>query len=250
MCLELFSGLLSEVVNSYKMTRSASKNIIQETKHDESLKDYIANLVKESTKALHQKILSLEQQVSDLVSTNKELIGLLTKNRHIDSLIVNDSNNTVKSSALSQEVVAVGVQRNTRNSTKKCQPLDSGKTDGSVASGVSMKRNKNFIRGSAAVSDGSSLAAPAKKLWLYVGRCRAETTVDSVISYLQNKMQDQEFEVVKLVSKGSNAAFRVSTVFSEQVREELYSPGFWPENIIIKHFKFFHGRKQSSGSFA
>lgn len=82
--------------------------------------------------------------------------------------------------------------------------------------------------------------AAEKRVWLYVGRCRSDLTEDRMRAFLQGKKPGYNFEITKLTTRGVNASFKIGV--SNQLKEDVYDPSFWPANILIKRFRFFRGR--------
>lgn len=92
-----------------------------------------------------------------------------------------------------------------------------------------------------------TFGAPEGRLWLYVGRCRSDTSEEHIVTYVNNKCQEDVIvtsDVFKLPSKGKNASFRLS--LDMKLREQVYNPSFWPVNVVVKRFKFF----RKSGCFS
>ncbi|KAL3265471.1 hypothetical protein HHI36_009675, partial [Cryptolaemus montrouzieri] len=82
-------------------------------------------------------------------------------------------------------------------------------------------------------------AASNKRIWLYIGRCEKETSVDDVAKYIKDKIPQSEFIIEKLNSKGINSSFKIG---DENLKDELYKSEFWPSGILVKRFRFFEDK--------
>lgn len=87
------------------------------------------------------------------------------------------------------------------------------------------------------MSDKDSFTATERKIWLYVGKCKQNTTEEQIKMYLERKCPEKTFVINKLNSKGFNASFRVGAEIA--LKDVLYDPSFWPKDILIKQYKFF-----------
>lgn len=83
--------------------------------------------------------------------------------------------------------------------------------------------------------------ATARRLWIYVGRCKQDTTEEKIKSYLQGKSPGRSFDVVKLNTKGTNTAFRIAA--DMDLQDSLYDASFWPSGILVKRYMFFRNRE-------
>lgn len=52
--------------------------------------------------------------------------------------------------------------------------------------------------------------------------------------YLEQRLTGRCFEVEKLLSRGANSSFRITT--DRNLEEDLYDPKFWPKGIIVRRF--------------
>lgn len=82
----------------------------------------------------------------------------------------------------------------------------------------------------------NELTASPRRIWIHIGRCKQATTEEQVVSYLGKKCPGEKFDVMKLESKGRNAAFRIGA--PQNLRDKVYEASFWPESITVKRFFF------------
>lgn len=83
----------------------------------------------------------------------------------------------------------------------------------------------------------SSLHAPAKKAWIYVGGCEENTTCDTVKNYIKEGCPDAtDVECKQLTTLGRLKAFQVAFDFS--FHDKIVDSAFWPSNIKVRRFNF------------
>lgn len=109
------------------------------------------------------------------------------------------------------------------------------------------KRKKGEVRGTAKVMDGSTLAAADRLAWLFVGRCRPQTTEEDLVRYLKQKAPQHNF-VMNAIQKhdqnlSKNKSFRIGLNYA--LLTEAGKLEFWPKDLIIRRFQFF--QKQTAG---
>lgn len=85
------------------------------------------------------------------------------------------------------------------------------------------------------------LKAASKKMWLYVGKLKPDTTQEDLTSYLKKKIPNRTFEVEALRMDKYSSSFRVAADYD--LLEQLYSEQFWPSGILVKRFIFFRKRQ-------
>lgn len=146
--------------------------------------------------------------------------------------------NTTKKEEEQKELVAIAVHhKNTENTHTEYN----NRTDGTWQTVERKKRPSTVIRGTAEKVETSTLAAADRLAWLYVGRCRSETTEQDITEYLRQKMPSHRFFVNEIKKHESNQninkSFRVGVEFL--LLTELMKPEFWPKNIVIRKYQFF-----------
>ena len=97
---------------------------------------------------------------------------------------------------------------------------------------------------------GGNLKAAGKRAWLYVGRTSRDTTTDILKHYLAEKLNTIEVLVEELPHNNNqertSRSFKVGIDFNKLNTVE--SDDFWPQNIVIRRFRFFRGQKQTTQS--
>lgn len=87
----------------------------------------------------------------------------------------------------------------------------------------------------------STLLAADRFAWLYVGRCRSETTGHDITEYVRQKMPSERFIVNEIEkhenNKNVNKSFKVGAEFL--LLSELMKPEFWPKNLVVRKYQFF-----------
>lgn len=217
-------------------TRGDSKN--QETKPHSCMSPVdIQKLISESVLKevgqLLNRIKVLEEELADLKKINADLINRENiKDKQATSEAQNniefEMNELDNSTSSSETVVAANSYAKTVEKPPSRKVTITKSSSGNV-------KKRDGVYGTAKVQ-GQGLAAE-RRLWLYVGRCRTDVTEDELTSFLGKKSPGYTFEVTKLHSQGKSASFRVSA--SYELRDTLYDPSFWPENILVRRFNFF-----------
>ncbi|KAK9496781.1 hypothetical protein O3M35_012974 [Rhynocoris fuscipes] len=109
------------------------------------------------------------------------------------------------------------------------------------------KRKTKRIIGTATSGDsesaGSTLVAGNRKMWLYVGKIKKNTTVEEVLKFLKFKLPTEEFVCEKLDSKGYYASFKIGLNYN--LMENVMCPEFWPKDVLIRRFLF---RRNNQGA--
>lgn len=228
---------------------------------EENVKKLIESTVQRAVSDLHEIIKSLENKVSDLITANNLLTEIITKKSDVQcqTCILRENNihsedlNSTSHTDTSEETVT---DVRSKNITSK--QLHINKKEGVAKEKdkqKSHKTNKNnreskVIIGASSISDIDNknfFEAPERRLWIYIGRCKSNTTEEQISNYLINKAPGHSFDVSKLNSKGVNASFRVSA--DVELEEVIYDPHFWPTGIVVKRFKFFRKPVHSYGEF-
>ena len=80
------------------------------------------------------------------------------------------------------------------------------------------------------------MQAAEKTAWLYVGSLKKTTTRDSVVNYLNKNGVTGHLECEELHTLGNKKAFKVGIPFA--YLRNTQDPEFWPENIIVRRFRF------------
>lgn len=195
----------------------------------------IKNIIAEETKALNERIQSLEREVELLKDQNLKIKShkcLNTEDEKQDNYQAPEDNELNVSNSTTETIIEVKTHTQISEEHHKKDKIN-----------LSNKRRKETeIVGTS--KDQSSCLAAARRIWVYVGRCRSDLTVEQLTSYLQRQSPGHHFEVEKLTTKGRNSAFKVGT--SYELKDLMYSPSYWPENILIKRFRFFRTRTVSN----
>ena len=83
------------------------------------------------------------------------------------------------------------------------------------------------------------LQAAVKKAWLYIGKLKDTTTVDSLRKYIEKKGIAGDTGSIyceELKTLGTNKAFRVGIDF--QLLPVIEDPEFWPRGVLVRQFRF------------
>nr|CAI5849305.1 unnamed protein product [Callosobruchus analis] len=95
--------------------------------------------------------------------------------------------------------------------------------------------------GTSSVNTENGFAGADRRLWIYVGRCKQNSTEAGVGEYLQKKSPGHNFTVVKLNSKGYHHSYRVEA--DTELKDVLYNGDYWPKGVLVKKFKFLKNKK-------
>ena len=218
----------------------------------------ISDTVKAENNILLKKITELEDRLSDMSVTNQQLL-LLLQTRHCkceisceksgpnkeiedDMSDLETSDDTIISIPIDKQ--AEKPQKTSTNNEQKKNLIKSTKP---INTRKDAKKTAN-IRGT--LENATNFKATSRKLWLHVGRCDKDTTVNQIKKHVNEIWKEHRFEVEKLSSKGSNASFRVSVDYHTDLIQTLYDPNCWPNGIVVKQFKFFRTAQKSTGVFS
>lgn len=103
--------------------------------------------------------------------------------------------------------------------------------------GVNQNKFSNQVVIGKSENTDLGLVAGDKKAWLYLGRVKKETPVDSVDQFIKNAFPEVEAKVEKLESKSeSYSSFKICVDFAK--KDELMNSTVWPMNIVLKRFLF------------
>lgn len=237
-----------------------------ETKHhiytDTEIQTLIENCVKKATTELIDIINDLKVKIKEISVGNTEIIKIfsdrtnkcpncVSKNDKIDLNLSNSTDSTVTDDTVidtgtgtknlySQKLYENNIKINIdnadidKNNISSPKPNKYGRKEGI--------RGKPIVGTSTSSEHTEDFGAPTPRLWIYVGRCKKDTSEDDVLRYLKRRAPDGTFEVVKLDTKGVNEAFRVSADIN--LKDSLYDPNFWPSGITVKQFRFFRVGKR------
>ena len=100
------------------------------------------------------------------------------------------------------------------------------------------------IRRSRRNSTTGALRAGSRRAWLYIGRIHDSMTVKDVTKYLKDGGIEGDIECQELTTKGRNKAYKIGINFEE--KEKTDKPEFWPQNIIVRQYRFRNQRTQSA----
>lgn len=117
---------------------------------------------------------------------------------------------------------------------------------------VAMKKGHgNVIKGKAKIVNEECFKGACKKAWFYIGRASNESTCDNLNNYLKSLFTNEEFEVEELRKHDSNTSknksFKLGCNYS--LIDRINQPDIWPENIIVRPYRFFRYPKPSTGKF-
>ncbi|KAJ3644074.1 hypothetical protein Zmor_026747 [Zophobas morio] len=200
----------------------------------ESLKHFIKKIVEDATKNLLDKIAALEEQVNELRTANNQLtkeINIKFNKRRCD-----DEYSSLDNYNGSTETVIYNDDTLPHKNTLE--------NNGVKNSMKNYAKSRKIVTGCAnnEVTD-SDFGGPKPQLWLHLFRCNKDTTEAKVASYLNKKLPDQKFQIFKLDSKGVYKSFRINTDYDDIIVKQLYNPEFWPSNVKVQRYRFFHQSK-------
>lgn len=196
----------------------------------------IKDIIAQETTKLCEKIQSLENEIELLKNSQSNLkLCKCQINSTVEEKIADNEELNISNSSTDTII-------DTRQFTKILGKHRHKKESISTKNSPKKTRKEMEIVGTSK-DQGPSLAAD-RRLWIYVGRCRQDLAAEEISSYLKSRSPGYHFEVEKLESKGKNSSFKVGASFD--LRETLYEPSYWPENIVIKRFRFFRQRARKT----
>ncbi|KAK9708880.1 hypothetical protein QE152_g26939 [Popillia japonica] len=230
---------------SYNTRDSNKKENVNNSKINigiEELQIVISDIINKSTESLKEEIAALKSEICELKSILSGVAGgNLMKPSDAKSKLENDITNLLlnTSSSSSDTIVEVTNQGHGKRGKSGKKPTENVET---------AKKKDRVILGSSSTDSSADFASADQQLWIYVGRCRPGTTEEHIHSYLNKQSPGFVFDITKLASKGKNTSFRVGV--SIALKDKIYDPTYWPQNIIVKRFKFFQIKKHTdTGSF-
>lgn len=221
-------------------TRSSTKTVQAEVLHisKKELQDIISNAINVSTEKLLMEMQLLKSEIQQL----KDIQYGIRNERNVNiENIVND-NTADRDSSLHVSVLSPDtIVDNTKTQTGPIeQQTKIVKQPPKIRKRNDQHKQRSIASTYAGVvgtkSNTTGQLMSNSKLWIYVGRCKAESTAEDVKSYLELNSPGHKFEVEKLESKGKNTSYKVEADLS--LKEELYSSTYWPVGILIKRFRF------------
>lgn len=104
----------------------------------------------------------------------------------------------------------------------------------------------SVIRGRASSSTVPGLKAAPKKVFIYAGNFEVSTDDRQLDDYLQRKFPQREITIEKLPKRenAKSVAFKITA--DHDLLNVLNDSEIWPENILIKRFKFFRHKEPVS----
>ncbi|KAJ3666996.1 hypothetical protein Zmor_002407 [Zophobas morio] len=214
------------------------------------LRQVVSDVVRRETAKFLKKIEDLEDQINHLTEINNRLFDYVSGNGMKDRDNQNIQVQALDTSTDSEEFFDTEVPKNSdkdnrsKEKMKKTNPPTNSDKDTGRTKIQPIRPKQNVIKGTGGNDNGNdsgkqSLKAPDRRIWLYVGGCDPKTKEEDVEKHLTENWPHNQFAVTKLDSKGTNASFKVSTQFDNELLTQLYDPGKWPERIIVKQYRFF-----------
>lgn len=256
-----------------RSTKNAEKNLSNEELEFDQTVSTIKSVIKEEVLALLDEINGLRQEIKILKESNIDMVKLLSNKPCTCSNTNNNKNKELEKmsdSSISIENLNTSISDNSDSSLETIIPqvtpqdIHAEKKLSSGSEKTINKKNKNVNKNKShmyerdnkhtgvkkkiigennePVSIGFTAANPV--FWLYVGKCKSDTTEEDVKKYLQDKIPNRNVSVKKLKSLGSNAAFCVG--IEGEREEEFYNPQLWPRGILVRRYKLF---RSSGGDF-
>lgn len=214
------------------------------------LSNTIREIVKAETAVLLKKIEKLEATITSLCEINSEIkASVIRKSDELPHVECDLQELDTSSESVFSTDTVIDTKKtcDKQNERRKKKPIKKSSANQNHNPKVNDDLNPRAeIRGS--VESNSTFQARKKKIWLYVGRCNEKTTEADVKTYVGQKWQNHDFEVIELNSKGTSKSFRISVDHDEELMTLLYEPTSWPKNILVKRFMFF--RQNNSGRFS
>lgn len=222
---------------------SASSTAKQLVISKDEIREIMETALKEVTKPLLEKIDKLEQEIITLRESHwKPMQSVESDNK------LNISNTSIDIAIPTESPVSKSKVPPPRQAKQTYYDNGTPYKSHSSSGGNAYKRRSDpkVIKGNSIGQTGTELQAPESKIWLYIGRCNKSTTESNVQNHLRTNWPTQQFDVLKLDSKGTNSAFRISCAHNETLRSQLYDPSKWPKGIVVKQFRFFRRNNNPS----
>ena len=87
-----------------------------------------------------------------------------------------------------------------------------------------------------AKEDDEELQAAVKMAWLFVGRLRENTNIDTIKNYIRKNGITDGVECEEIQTRGRSKAFRLGLHFNRL--SEVEAPEFWPKGVRVERFRF------------
>lgn len=101
-------------------------------------------------------------------------------------------------------------------------------------------QNGTIVRGTKVGFAGNFTAAD-RMAWLYVGNARNETKTKDIENFLKVKFPTTKFAIEEIIkhehNKSANKSFKIG--FDLKILDEIQKAEIWPNNIIVKRYRFF-----------
>lgn len=200
-------------------------------------------------------ISSLNQQVSDLVDTNKELIKLLkpvpvgSVDQSSPQDLAREAESIVSTQPSTVLQSATGNRQQSEGTSKKPEDIPTGRFTNRKNS-ASVDQQRNFVRGTlptppvALGSGQENFAAVARRAYLYVGNVNPNANKNTIVEYIRSKASVSDFTVDELPKRDEalSRAYKLTIDFT--LLDVFNRADFWPQGIIIKRFFRPRGRHQ------
>jgi hypothetical protein len=120
-----------------------------------------------------------------------------------------------------------------QKNSRKTEKIKTPEVEKRQQTGRQIKGTDNAQISLTSTTADSGFSAPERKIWLYISRCKSNTTVDQMKNHLHKKWPQLIFEIEKLQSKSSNSLFKVSTQYDKELLTLFYTPSSWPEGVQV-----------------
>lgn len=218
------------------------ENLTSEIKSYKNKQETPADSVQATTSNAEQTNKNIEKSVTDY----KSRLRKHSASQNVQNI---DRSKQVKLSSTSDTQMAPDVP-NAKVNTAKTENTSNinlkPKSDESDFQVVKPRRKRNKLFGTAANDDdNASFTGIAKKLWLFISRVNMNVTAKDISKYLvsKTKKSEDEFTVSEIpdTNKSTTKRFKISASFD--LKDDLYSPSFWPKGVAYGRFNFNVERK-------
>lgn len=175
----------------------------------------------------------------EVIENQKCIIELQKSMMNVNKTNTREMKGDVAVTTENSEILS-GKPRKMRQAEEKSRMPNTGKTQVSKSD----LRRESIIMGT---ESSTTFVSSQRKAWIYVGRANVDTKEETVHSYLKSKFPTRQFTVEKLPQRENahSSSFRVSADIN--MTDELYKCENWPENIVVKRYRFFRGTKENKG---
>nr|CAI5864026.1 unnamed protein product [Callosobruchus analis] len=203
----------------------------------EDIKQFISDIVSEQTaiflrefEEMKSELHTLKVLCGELKESNRKLNDALSKTNAIDHSH-NDSLNTDELNSSAGTVIETTQQnpKKIENTVQENINIDSQNEWRHVhrrRRASRTRRRSDQIVGTSNAATNDDFAGATKRLWIYVGKCKPDSTVTGVRSYLERKSPGYNFNVVQLNTKGYYRSYRVDA--DVKLRDAIYTSDYWP----------------------